>query len=222
MKMSGCVVSALACAAVAALGMAGCEKSAQTPTTPAASGNTSGQSTGNAPAGTPRSHAVNPDVKDTTQAAPETKLTPTPTPKPTPTPAPSTPVPSATQKEPAPVTPPSNPTPSKTELPGGLILEDLVVGTGAECKPNATVTIHYRGTLENGEEFDSSYKRGKPAMFPLGSLIKGWQQGIPGMKVGGKRKLTIPYPLAYGEAGRPPTIPPKATLIFEIEMFDTK
>lgn len=118
------------------------------------------------------------------------------------------------------MTPPT--TPTKQELPGGLILEDLVVGTGAECKPNATVTIHYRGTLENGEEFDSSHKRGRPATFPLGSLIKGWQQGIPGMKVGGKRKLTIPYQLAYGEAGRPPTIPPKATLIFEIEMFDTK
>ena len=107
-------------------------------------------------------------------------------------------------------------------MPSGLVIQDLVVGTGKECPPGATVTVHYRGTLENGTEFDSSYKRGQPATFPLANLIKGWQEGIPGMKVGGKRKLTCPYPIAYGEAGRPPSIPPKATLIFEIELVDVK
>jgi peptidylprolyl isomerase len=220
MKISGFVRFTLACSAVAAvLGMTGCEKSAQTPTTPAATGDSTAQGTSKVPSGTPRSHAVNPDAKDQTHATPESKPNPTAAPTSTPNP---TPAPSATPKEPAPVTPPTTPVTTKKELPGGLILEDLVVGTGVECKPDATVTIHYRGTLENGEEFDSSYKRGRPATFPLPNLIKGWQQGIPGMKVGGKRKLTIPYPLAYGEAGRPPTIPPKATLIFEIEMFDTK
>jgi peptidylprolyl isomerase len=106
--------------------------------------------------------------------------------------------------------------------PDGLIIQDLVVGTGKVAPPNSTVTIHYRGTLTDGSEFDSSYSRGQPATFPLDRLIKGWQEGIPGMKVGGKRKLTIPYQLAYGEAGRPPVIPPKATLVFEIELFDVK
>ncbi|MDX2017275.1 MAG: FKBP-type peptidyl-prolyl cis-trans isomerase [Planctomycetota bacterium] len=106
--------------------------------------------------------------------------------------------------------------------PDGLIIQDLVVGTGKVAPPSSTVTIHYRGTLTDGSEFDSSYSRGQPATFPLDRLIKGWQEGIPGMKVGGKRKLTIPYQLAYGEAGRPPVIPPKATLIFEIELFDVK
>jgi FKBP-type peptidyl-prolyl cis-trans isomerase len=104
----------------------------------------------------------------------------------------------------------------------GLIIEDLTPGTGAEAKPNDTVTIHYRGMLANGTEFDSSHKRGKPATFPLARLIKGWQEGIPGMKVGGKRKLTIPPELGYGKGGSPPAIPPNATLTFEIELFETK
>lgn len=112
--------------------------------------------------------------------------------------------------------------PEPTTMPSGLVIHDLVVGTGKVCPPGATVTVHYRGTLEDGTEFDSSYKRGDPATFPLARLIKGWQEGIPGMQVGGKRKLVCPYPLAYGEAGKPPNIPPRATLTFEIELLDVK
>lgn len=103
-----------------------------------------------------------------------------------------------------------------------LVVEDVVVGTGLECPKGATVTIHYRGTLTNGKEFDSSYGRGAPATFPLNRLIAGWQQGIPGMKVGGKRKLTIPPHLGYGAAGAPPAVPGNATLVFEIELLGVK
>jgi len=110
---------------------------------------------------------------------------------------------------------------NRVEVPGGVITEDLVMGTGAEVKNNAVVMAHYRGTLKaDGTEFDSSYKRGEPAIFPLKGLIEGWQDGIPGMKVGGKRRLTIPFTKAYGEAGRPPVIPAKADLVFEIEIID--
>jgi FKBP-type peptidyl-prolyl cis-trans isomerase len=96
-------------------------------------------------------------------------------------------------------------------------IEDVVVGKGQVCPKGATVTVHYRGTLLNGKEFDSSIG-GDPITFPLGDLIEGWQEGIPGMKVGGKRKLTIPWQKAYGAAGSPPDIPAKADLIFEIEL----
>ncbi len=103
-----------------------------------------------------------------------------------------------------------------------LIIEDTTVGDGAECPPGAIVNVHYRGTLMDGTEFDSSYSRGQPIEFPLNNLIQGWQEGIPGMKVGGKRTLTVPYPKAYGERGAPPSIPPKADLIFEIELLGVK
>lgn len=103
-----------------------------------------------------------------------------------------------------------------------LVIEDVVVGTGEECPAGAVVRVHYRGALMDGTEFDSSYKRGEPIEFPLGNLIKGWQEGIPGMKVGGKRKLTIPYMLGYGIHGAPPSIPPKADLVFEIELLGVK
>lgn len=100
-----------------------------------------------------------------------------------------------------------------------LKIDELTVGDGDTCQPGATVNVHYRGTLMNGTEFDSSYGRGQPITFPLGNLIEGWQKGIPGMKVGGRRKLTIPYRMAYGERGAPPAIPPKSDLIFEIELL---
>lgn len=108
------------------------------------------------------------------------------------------------------------------ELPGGLIVEDTLVGSGKECPRGGTVKVHYRGCLENGTEFDSSYKRGNPIEFPLANLIQGWQEGIPGMKEGGKRKLTIPYQMGYGERGSPPSIPPRAKLVFEIELLKVR
>jgi FKBP-type peptidyl-prolyl cis-trans isomerase len=106
----------------------------------------------------------------------------------------------------------------------GLEIWDVKEGKGEEVKPGTTVTIHYTGWLtdDKATKFDSSVDRGEQATFPLGKLIKGWQEGIPGMKPGGVRRLKIPYELAYGEDGRPPVIPAKATLIFEIELFEAK
>lgn len=103
-------------------------------------------------------------------------------------------------------------------------IEVLKQGTGPEAKNGDTVSANYTGTLEDGTKFDSSYDRGQPFSFTLGGgeVIKGWDLGILGMKVGEKRKLTIPYDLAYGEAGRPPVIPPKAVLIFEVELMGIK
>lgn len=101
----------------------------------------------------------------------------------------------------------------------GLIIEDIVVGAGAECPRGATVEVHYKGTLMDGTKFDSSYDRGESIEFPLNDLIQGWQEGIPGMKVGGKRRLTVPYAKAYGERGIPGAIPPRSDLVFEIELL---
>lgn len=98
-------------------------------------------------------------------------------------------------------------------------IEDIVEGQGDACPKNATITIHYTGMLLSGKVFDSSLP-GQPVTFPLRRLIQGWQEGIPGMKVGGKRRLTIPWRMAYGEAGAPPDIPPRADLVFEIELFE--
>ena len=104
----------------------------------------------------------------------------------------------------------------------GLVIQDLKVGSGKEAKLGSRITVNYRGTFKSGKEFDSSYRAGKPITFELaeGQLIKGWTDGIPGMKVGGKRKLEIPYKLAYGERGTPDgTIPPKTDLLFEVELL---
>lgn len=105
-----------------------------------------------------------------------------------------------------------------------LKIEDLSVGTGREAKSGDTVSVHYLGTLENGTKFDSSYDRNQPfeTKIGVGQVIKGWDEGIPGMKVGGKRRLTIPSELAYGDRGAGDKIPPGSTLIFEVELLEVK
>ncbi len=107
--------------------------------------------------------------------------------------------------------------------PERLVTEDLKLGTGAPVAADATVTVNYVGvTCSTGEIFDSSYSRNQPATFPLNGVIRGWQEGIPGMKVGGQRLLGIPSEQAYGSEGRPPTIGPDEALWFVVEVLDTK
>ncbi len=105
-----------------------------------------------------------------------------------------------------------------------LIIEDIKIGTGTAVKSGDRVVMHYIGTLEDGTKFDSSYDREQPFETPIGVgyVIKGWDMGVPGMKVGGKRKLTIPYQLGYGKYGVDPDIPGFATLIFEVELLQIK
>ena len=102
-----------------------------------------------------------------------------------------------------------------------LIIEDLTVGTGDEAVAGKHVIVHYTGWLTNGSKFDSSKDRNDPFAFPLGAghVIRGWDQGVAGMKVGGKRKLTIPPELGYGSRGAGGVIPPNATLVFEVELL---
>jgi peptidylprolyl isomerase len=106
----------------------------------------------------------------------------------------------------------------------GLKYTDLVVGDGATPQRGQTVTVHYTGTLANGKKFDSSLDRGTPADFRIGvgSVIKGWDEGLMTMKVGGKRRLVIPSALGYGPQGRPPDIPGNSTLIFDVELLGVK
>jgi FKBP-type peptidyl-prolyl cis-trans isomerase len=106
----------------------------------------------------------------------------------------------------------------------GLKYEDVKVGTGAEAKPGDTVEVHYVGTLKDGKKFDSSRDRGKTFSFKLGAgkVIKGWDEGVAGMKVGGVRKLMIPPELGYGARGFPPVIPANADLNFEVELVQVR
>ena len=107
------------------------------------------------------------------------------------------------------------------KTPSGLVIEDLVVGTGDSASPGQRVSVHYTGWLTNGNKFDSSKDRGQPFMFSLGrgEVIRGWDEGVAGMKIGGKRKLTIPPDLGYGARGAGGVIPPNATLMFEVELL---
>ena len=116
------------------------------------------------------------------------------------------------------VTPPSGAAPSK------LVSKDLIVGTGPEAKAGQSVTVNYVGVLfHGGKQFDASWKRNEPFTFTLGQgqVIKGWDQGVPGMKVGGRRELVIPAALAYGAKGSPPAIPANAPLVFVIDLLGT-
>jgi len=113
-------------------------------------------------------------------------------------------------------------TPSEDAVSSTLVKEDLVVGKGTVCESGDDIVVHYVGWLTNGQQFDSSRARRDPLDFALGAgdVIKGWDQGITGMKVGGKRKLTIPAALAYGDQGCGGVIPPHATLVFEVELLE--
>jgi peptidylprolyl isomerase len=114
------------------------------------------------------------------------------------------------------------PSASASAASKGLVKEDTKVGKGKAAKTGDTVKVHYTGTLLDGSKFDSSRDRDEPFEFTLGKgmVIKGWDEGVVGMKVGGKRKLTIPGDLAYGKQGSPPKIPPDATLVFDIELLE--
>jgi FKBP-type peptidyl-prolyl cis-trans isomerase len=112
--------------------------------------------------------------------------------------------------------------PGVKALPDGLQYKVIKDGTGTTPKATDTVSVHYRGTLVDGKEFDSSYKRGEPATFPVNGVIKGWTEALQLMKVGSKWQLFIPSALAYGDTGAPPDIMPGATLVFEVELLGIK
>jgi len=105
-----------------------------------------------------------------------------------------------------------------------LVIEDLATGEGPACQAGQNVVVHYTGWLTNGQKFDSSLDRNDPFEFPLGRgrVIPGWDQGVAGMQVGGKRKLTIPPELGYGAYGAGGVIPPNATLVFEVELLQIR
>ena len=110
---------------------------------------------------------------------------------------------------------------SVNKTPSGLVIEDLVLGEGEVAAAGQRVSVHYTGWLTNGSKFDSSKDRNDPFMFGLGQgqVIRGWDEGVLGMKIGGKRKLTIPPELGYGARGAGGVIPPNATLVFEVELL---
>jgi peptidylprolyl isomerase len=154
-----------------------------------------------------------PGAGGTTLSAPPSTTTTTPTPAAT-TPKPPSPL----SKKPA-ISVPKGAPPTK------LVTKDLVSGAGTAAKSGNSLTVNYVGVLyKGGKEFDSSWKTGKPFPFQLGrgSVIPGWDQGLVGMKVGGRRELIIPPQLAYGKQGSPPTIPPNSTLVFVIDLLGAR
>lgn len=132
------------------------------------------------------------------------------------------PPPDASAPESSPATPAAR-APVRLTTAEGLIIEDLSVGSGDACPAGATVEVNFVARFADGREFDSSDARRRPLTLPLGrpSVIRGLREGVPGMRVGGRRRLTIPWPLAYGAAGREP-IPPKTDLVFEIELLTVR
>jgi FKBP-type peptidyl-prolyl cis-trans isomerase FkpA len=112
--------------------------------------------------------------------------------------------------------------PGAVKTASGMVFQSLKAGTGESPKPTDTVSVHYQGTLIDGKEFDSSIKRGQPAEFALNGVIPCWTEGVGRMKVGEKAKLVCPSAIAYGDQGRPPQIPPGATLVFEVELLSIK
>lgn len=110
--------------------------------------------------------------------------------------------------------------PKEEKTASGIVIATLKEGTGANPKSSETVKVHYRGTMTNGKEFDSSYGRGQPASFPLNRVIPCWTEGLQKIKVGGKARLTCPPEHAYGNRGVPGTIPPDSTLVFEVELLE--
>ena len=133
----------------------------------------------------------------------------------------TTPPATTTTPPPTSTTPPA---PQRVTMPGGLVAEDMVVGNGATATAGRTVSVHYTGWLANGTKFDSSVDRGQPFEFALGAgqVIPGWDRGVQGMKVGGKRRLTIPPAMGYGDRGAGAVIPPGATLYFEVELLQVR
>ena len=112
--------------------------------------------------------------------------------------------------------------PAPVKTASGLVYQSLKEGSGASPAATDVVKVHYRGTLPDGKEFDSSYSRGEPTEFPLNRVIKCWTEGVQMMKPGGKARLTCPPAIAYGERGAGGVIPPNATLIFEVELISVK
>jgi FKBP-type peptidyl-prolyl cis-trans isomerase len=111
-----------------------------------------------------------------------------------------------------------------TRTASGLRYVDVAQGQGEEASPGRAATVHYTGWLTNGKKFDSSRDHGEPFTFTIGAqqVIAGWDEGVAGMRVGGRRKLVIPADLGYGAAGAPPDIPPNAVLVFDVELIDVK
>ncbi|GJQ30141.1 MAG: peptidyl-prolyl cis-trans isomerase [Phycisphaerae bacterium] len=129
--------------------------------------------------------------------------------------------PTPPETAPVPIPVPDGPVIHKAELDGGLLVEDLVIGTGYEVKEQGAVVALYHGTLKaTGKVFDSAFERGKPIAFSLNGVILGWQKGVPGMKVGGVRRLTIPAAMAYGDRAMGPDLPANSDLVFVIQLTD--